>query len=141
MDRILDRLYCGSFNDVPTCHRQGVTCVISLCEAAPEPVPGVLMIHLPIPDEVFLSSSVWVVLTEALSTCLRENYVVLVHCRLGVSRAPSLCALHVAQSAPMSIGQAFDYVQSLRFVANPHQATRSSALDYYLSQARNTQDE
>ena len=136
MNQLLDRLYCGAFVDVPTCHEQGITCVLSLCEQAPEPVPGVTMLHAPITDEVHLPAPVWAELTTLLAKQLRHGHTVLVHCRLGVSRAPSLCAAYMAQAGLLSIGDALDKVRACRDVASPHVATWGSVLEWYAYESR-----
>lgn len=125
MNRLLDRLYCGAFADVqPSLNAEGITCVLSLCEQAPEAVPGVKMIHAPISDEVTLPPQTWSELLRALLAEIRDGHTVLVHCRLGVSRAPSLCAAYLAATGCIaSPNTALAYVQERRSVANPHPLT------------------
>ena len=131
MNRILDRLYCGAFDDVPACADAGITCVLSLCEAQPEPIPGVLMLHAPFPDEVDIPVHVWAELITALTRVLRYGYTVLVHCRLGVSRSPTLCAAYIARAGVFPLDDALTYVRLCRNIANPHSATWASVGAWY----------
>lgn len=133
MNFILDRLAVGATTDVPQAQEAGITAVLSLCEVAPAPILGMRMCHSPVPDEVFLSSELWSGLTTWLSRHLRKGYTVLVHCRLGVSRSPTLCAAHLIQ-AGFAPEEALARVQRCRPIAQPHEATWRSMLAWWESQ-------
>ena len=122
MDWILDRLACGALDDVSAALSPSLTAILSLCEAQPPAVPGRTMIHAPIPDEMVLPGQVWDELTGCLSGLLMQGHAVLVHCRLGVSRAPSLCAAYLIRCG-FGLDAARELVCQRRVVAQPHAET------------------
>lgn len=93
MNRILPRLYLGCFEDVQACAEHGITHILSLCEACPE--SETIVLHRPIPDEVWLPPETWGALLYELDALLINGHRVLVHCRLGVSRSPALVAAYL----------------------------------------------
>ena len=94
--------------------------VLQLHDCAP--APPVTVMHHEIPDEVFLDGSVWSGLTHLLSGLLTHGNTVLVHCRLGVSRAPALCAAYLMRCG-MAPEEALAYVTARRAVTAVHAET------------------
>lgn len=95
MDWILNRLACGTFDEAQMLVADGLfDRVLNLSERLSDTVLPCL--HLPMPDEVFLDTALWDRQIEALAMLLhRSRRAVFVHCRLGISRAPALCAAYL----------------------------------------------
>lgn len=124
MNQVLDRLWLGDFTDAETVTVGQCTCVMTLCERAPFLTSGAIRhIHAPIPDEVWLPPSMWSALVYAVTLAVqKEEAVVLVHCRLGVSRSPALLAAYLARCG-YRLETALAYLVSLRSVVAPHAET------------------
>ncbi len=123
MDQILPRLFLGDFADAQAVQVQDIQAVLTLCEARPHVAQGMDHVHAPIPDEVFLEHHVWAELLHALHVLLCDRHMrVLVHCRLGVSRAPSLVAAYLAQCG-WTLETALALLVSRRSVVAPHSET------------------
>ena len=132
MDWIFGRLACGSTEDAELITPSGMTAIMTLCEV---PMANrhrlIHYAHLPIPDEVWLPPDVWKErvgeLAHLLGVC---RLTVLVHCRLGVSRAPALCAAYLMHCG-MAPDEARDYVQARRPVVNIHPETWRGVLEWW----------
>ena len=124
MDWILGRLACGTFDEAQVLVADGPFDVaMNLSERLSETV--VSGIHVPMPDEVFLPWGLWERQVFTLSTLLRKSRrAVFVHCRLGVSRSPALCAAYLAVAGvTQSVSEALEIVQARRRVTKIHPET------------------
>ncbi len=125
MDQILPRLFLGDFADAEAVQPSQIQGILTLCEAPPVlSYYGIEHAHAPIPDEVFLQHYVWRELLHVLSSlvaCVPHGNI-LVHCRLGVSRAPSLVALYLTQCG-WTLETALALLVSRRSVVAPHSET------------------
>ncbi len=123
MDWILDRLACGSLEDVPTLDHT-ITRILTLCEQRCVPPRSTVFVdHRPLPDAVWLPPDVWRARVDTLAHLLQRcQLTVLVHCRLGVSRAPALCAAYLMQCG-MGPEEARAYVEARRPAAAIHPET------------------
>ena len=119
MDWILGRLACGSLADVDALPA-AVTVVVNLSQHVS--TAAVPVLHHEIPDEVWLDASVWSGLTHLLGGLLQRGDTALVHCRLGVSRAPALCAAYLMRCG-MAPEEALAYVTARRALAAVHAET------------------
>ena len=130
MDWILSRLACGSLADATMLGTaSGIGRVVTLCEQPCPPLPSLTYgRHEPIPDEVWLPPDLWGRRVESLRLLL-IHATVLVHCRLGVSRAPALCAAYLIRCG-MAPGEALAFVQSKRPVARIHPETWRGVLEW-----------
>ncbi len=119
MDWILGRLACGTFDEAQVLVADGpFDGVLNLSERFSETV--VPCIHAPMPDEVFLERALWETQIAILGTLLRRSRrAVLVHCRLGVSRSPALCAAYLTAS-----GMARDPSEGLAIVQAQRRVTK-----------------
>lgn len=137
MDQILDRLWLGTVEDAaaftdPTTQAIPMTAILSLNEAAPTIHSSITHIHAPIPDEVYLPMPTWHELLHTLTKLLHNRATVLVHCRLGVSRSPSLVAAYLAQCGHSRDPQAaLAYVVSRRGCVRPHEDTWRGVTDFW----------
>ena len=130
MDQILDRLYLGNFEDAEAVTLGQCTCVITLCERAPVLTSQrIAHIHAPIPDEVWLPPHTWSELVHAVTRAVRDEEAVLVHCRLGVSRSPSVVAAYLAQCG-YRLENALAYLVSQRSVVAPHADTWRGVVEW-----------
>ena len=136
MDWILGRLACGGFEDADGFKTSVSTCIVTLCEQPiVRPYDGLTeVVHRGVPDEVWLPPDVWTACVQTVTHYLSHGFIVLVHCRLGVSRAPSLCAAYLI-SCGMYPDEALAYVQNKRSVAHPHINTWAGVLDWARSKA------
>lgn len=130
MDWILSRLACGSLVDVAALeHISGIQRVLTLSEQRRPPLPSLMYgHHEAIPDEVWLPPDLWERRVESLRYLLVHG-TVLVHCRLGISRAPALCAAYLIRCG-MAAEEAHAFVQSKRPVTNIHPETWRGVLEW-----------
>ena len=124
MDKILPDLYLGSLEDGQTCAEPIEVC-FNICEHSYEPKK--YMVHAPIEDEVFHDARIWQGLVAKLYSIHHDEInhrVVLVHCRLGISRAPSLVAAYLAYCGyTRDVDHALVQVTKQRPIAYPHMET------------------
>lgn len=133
MDRILDRLWCGSYEDGR--HVAAKDTVVPIryilnISQYPYDSPIIPAVHYPIEDEVCLPGKTWEHLTHLLSDLLVARYTVLVHCRLGKSRAPALCAAYLMRCG-FAPEKALELVLEKRSEADPHPETIKSVLAWF----------
>lgn len=125
MEQILERLWLGSFEDAEIAHLSPLPkfgALVTLCEAAPQ--TPLALLHMPIPDEVFLEAHLWASRVETLAQLQESLVTTLVHCRLGVSRSPALVAAYLAHIGMMPTPErALGYVMGRRKVVNVHSDT------------------
>lgn len=131
MDQITARIWLGSLEDAQSPLAQSsMAATLNLCEHR---YPTSLAYwHLPMPDEVFLAPSVWQVRVDALTNLQLSLVTTLVHCRLGVSRSPSLVAAYLASiGAYDTPDAALDFLQRRRACVNPHPDTWRGVLHWW----------
>jgi len=117
MTQVWERLYIGSRDDAERLYMSnsfGITTVLSLCE---EGVllrhPAVNYLHVPIVDNQPLGAGQF----EAFINAVAGNIfggTVLLHCGLGVSRAPIMAASWMHCCGYKSIGAALEEIARLR---------------------------
>lgn len=128
MERILDRLWCGSLADAAVLAPGGpIRRIVHLALQDPPVADVIHTVEMPILDEVFLGDGVWETLTWTIQECLSARGEVLVHCRLGKSRAPSACAAYLIR-AGYRPDKALALVRRARPQADPHPETWRSVL-------------
>lgn len=133
VDQMLSRLYCGSFEDAAACTHTDVQAVLTLCEQRiVSSIPaGLQMEYMPLPDEVWLPPDVWRSRVQRLDHLLRVcKFSVLVHCRLGVSRAPALCVAYLATTG-WDIDDALAYITSKRACVKVHPETLRGVREWW----------
>lgn len=132
MDWILGRLACGTFDEAQMLVADGpFDGVMNLSERLSETV--VLCFHAPMPDEVFLEWALWEEQILTLSTLLRRSRrAVFIHCRLGISRSPALCAAYlVACGVVQSMSESLEIVQVRRRVTKIHPETLRGVMAWW----------
>ena len=113
MNQILHRLWVGDMEDAQRATAP-VTQIFTLREEATIPDdPTVGHMHVPIPDETALDPAVWQGMVHALSMLLGRGDTILVHCRLGKSRSPALCAAYLT-ACGYDLAEAVAWVEQAR---------------------------
>ncbi len=124
MDWILPRLACGTYDEAQMLVSDGsIGYAMNLSERPSETV--VFCLHAPMPDEVFLDADMWELQVHRLfAIFLTSRTGIFVHCRLGVSRSPALCAAYLAASGvARTLDEALAQVRATRVVTRIHQET------------------
>jgi hypothetical protein len=114
---VLDHLYLGSLEDAEELSRANpfaITTVITLCH---EPVgrraPGIHYLQFPVRDARPIRIS-WL---NAILVAIEESVArgaVLVHCEVGVSRAPTMVAAYLDRIGFLGFARALSYLEDLR---------------------------
>ena len=131
MEQILDRLWLGDATDAEALkYSRGA--VLTLNEDIPRLISSIMHVHAPIPDEVFLPPPIWIELLHTLTQLVHQYSVVLVHCRLGVSRSPALVAAYLAWCGhSQDPERALAYVKGKRRRVNVHPETWSGVIAWW----------
>ena len=122
MTRIWERLYIGGLVDAEELadeNTNDITTVISLSEI---PVQtrreDVKYVHLPIEDDVPVPVRQFYGVMDAIRKNIRWG-TVLLHCGMGVSRAPSLAAAYMAAVGYKGIDAALKEIRKVRPFIHP----------------------
>jgi protein-tyrosine phosphatase len=117
MTRIWERLYIGGLADAEELadeNTNDITTVISLSEI---PVQtrreDVNYVHLPIEDDMSVPVRQFYCIMDAIRKNIRWG-TVLLHCGVGVSRAPSLAAAYMAAVGYKNIDAAIKEIRQVR---------------------------
>lgn len=125
MDSILSCLFLGSYADArddEAIEVSGIRGTFNIAECAY--VGSVPVRHCPIADERYYPPSVWARLVDALTDWVGTAGPVLVHCRLGRSRAPSLVVVYlVAHGYHATLEGALAAVTQQRSIVTIHPET------------------
>jgi protein-tyrosine phosphatase len=117
MTRVWERLYIGGLADAeeladdnPDC----ITTVISLSEVSVRTRrEDVKYVHLPIEDDMSVPVRQFYCIMDAIRKNIRWG-TVLLHCGVGVSRAPSLAAAYMAAVGYKNIDAAIKEIRQVR---------------------------
>ena len=132
MDWILHRLACGSLDDAVALATHPPLRTINRVLTLSEQIPLLSTIHThyaPIPDETWLPRDLWQARVDTLRMLLSVETTVLVHCRLGHSRSPALCAAYLV-SCGMSCDEARALVEARHPDARIHHETWRGVVDW-----------
>jgi protein-tyrosine phosphatase len=121
MTQVWERLFLGGLNDAKRLakgnpHR--IDMVISLCETSvASKRRGVSYVHIPIADDQPVSVGDFDRIMDAIAENVRWG-IVLVHCGVGISRAPSMTAAWMATVGYKNIDAAIEEIRLVRpFIA------------------------
>ena len=122
MTRVWERLYIGGLADAeeladdnPDC----ITTVISLSEVSVRTRrEDVKYVHLPIEDDMSVPVRQFYCIMDAIRKNIRWG-TVLLHCGVGVSRAPSLAAAYMAAVGYKNIDAAIKEIRQVRPFIHP----------------------
>jgi protein-tyrosine phosphatase len=121
MTQIWERLFVGGLNDAKRLAKANpnhIDTVISLCEACiTSKRRGVNYIHIPIEDEQPVPVGKFDSIMDAIAENVRWG-TVLVHCGVGISRAPSMTAAWMHVVGYKNIDAAIEEIRLVRpFIA------------------------
>lgn len=127
MDKILDGLYLGDLEDANAAMDQMYT--VNFCEIDSQHQGP--KTHFPVPDNTRLDvrtvqNGVWMV-----ENAIYTGRTVLVHCRMGQSRAPSFVFGYLVGRCNWDADYALDYIKKCRDFVNPYIKTLNSVRTCY----------
>ena len=129
MTRIWERLYLGSLTDADRLSRSNssqIATVISVSEQCVEHKTGkVHYIHLPIEDDKPVPVHQFNAVINALAVNISQG-VVLLHCGLGISRAPTLAAAYLHRTGYKNFDAAMEEIRQVRPSVDPSKILMSS---------------
>jgi protein-tyrosine phosphatase len=122
MTQVWERLFLGSLADAEELaadNPDGITTVISLSEVAVQTRrEDVNYVHLPIEDDVPVPVRQFYGVMDAIRMNIRWG-TVLLHCGVGVSRAPSMAAAYIDSVGCKGIDAALAEIKLLRPFIQP----------------------
>jgi protein-tyrosine phosphatase len=122
MTKIWERLFIGGITDAEKLavgNPHGITTVVSLSELPVESKRnGINYLHLPIEDDEPVPVYQFDRILDAISENIRWGSVLL-HCGVGVSRAPSLAAAYMDAVGYKSIDAAVKEIRKVRPFIHP----------------------
>src|ERR1035437_8362304 len=122
MTRIWERLYIGGLADAEELadeNTNDITTVISLSELPVQTTrEDVNYVHLPIEDDMSVPVRQFYCIMDAIRKNIRWG-TVLLHCGVGLSRAPSFAAAWMAAVGYKNIDSAIEEIRQLRPVIDP----------------------
>jgi protein-tyrosine phosphatase len=122
MTQIWDRLWVGSLVDAERLAKgnpNGINTVITLCEQCPaSKQPGINYLQISIVDEEPVLVGQFDKVIDAISENIRWG-TILVHCGVGISRAPSMAAAWMHAVGYKDIDAAIEEVRMKRPIINP----------------------
>ncbi len=118
--KIWERLYVGAKDDAENLAKAnplGISTVVSLCDV---PVahrrPGINYLHIPIEDEQHVKVGQFDAVMDAIAENIRWGKV-LVHCGVGVSRAPIMVAGYMASVGYLNVDAALAEIRKVRSIS------------------------
>ncbi len=131
--QVWERLWVGGLadaEDLATDNPSGITTVISLSEVSVESKRrDISYLHLPIEDEEPVPVRQFDAIMDALTENIRWG-TVLLHCGVGVSRAPSLAAAYMDAVGCMGIDAAIKAIRKARPFIHPSSTLLNSLKEH-----------
>ena len=122
MTQIWERLFVGCLADAERLARKnpnGIAAVISLCEQCVEDkAANIRYVRLPIEDDEPVPVRQFASIIDAIAKNIRIG-TVLLHCGLGISRAPTMTAAYLHVVGYKSIEAAIEEIRHLRPSVEP----------------------
>ena len=133
MTQIWERLFLGGLTDAKLLAKwnpNNIDTVISLCETCvTSERPGVNYVHIPIEDEEPVPVRHFDRIMDAIAENIRWG-TVLVHCGVGISRAPSLTAAWMHVVGYKNIDAAIEEIRKVRPFIAPSKTLLSSVKEH-----------
>jgi protein-tyrosine phosphatase len=122
MTQVWERLFIGGLSDAEELAEGNplrITTVVSLTEIPVEAKrKGVNYVHVPIADDEPVPFRQFTTVMDAIAKSIRKGNPLL-HCGVGVSRAPSLAAAYMDAVGCMGVETAIGEIRKLRPVISP----------------------
>jgi protein-tyrosine phosphatase len=129
MTQIWERLFIGCLADAERLARKnpnGIAAVISLCEQCVEDkAANIRYVCLPIEDDEPVPVRQFNAVINALAVNISQG-VVLLHCGLGISRAPTLAAAYLHRTGYKNFDAAIEEIRQFRPNIEPSQILMTS---------------
>ncbi|MBW2476096.1 MAG: dual specificity protein phosphatase family protein [Deltaproteobacteria bacterium] len=112
----------------------GIDAILSLAATK----PGLKTPHLTVEfqDRVPLPDAAIVECMGFIKFQLEKGRRVLLHCEMGISRSPSICACYLHEHEGLPLEEAHKQVKAFHPAADPHPALVTSIKDYYAKLAK-----
>jgi protein-tyrosine phosphatase len=136
MTPVLPRnLWLGSIADSRNkvdVRKNSITAMVNLTSEEPNHVPdNVKVVWVPLLDGFDNKPEQFADAVKALKTLVDAGHNVLVHCRMGMSRSPTVVAAYLAETTEeLTFDAAVDLLKKMRPVVSPHHALRQMAKQY-----------
>jgi len=134
LDKVVDRIYVGDNLDpheLRVSNSEQIGAILNVCETF-DPALDVASLHMPFADCAPIP-------TYEFQTCMswleqqyrRSDRNIFIHCHLGISRSPTICASFMfLQKISPTIQEALATIKAARPIINPHPLTLQSAITY-----------
>ena len=133
MTRIWERLFIGGLTDDQRLAKRNpynIDTVISLCKGCVTAKrPGVNYIHIPIEDKQPVSVGHFDCIIDAIAENIRWG-TVLIHCGVGISRAPSMTAAWMHVVGYKDIDAAIEEIRQMRPFIDPSKPLMNSVKEH-----------
>lgn len=133
MTQVWERLFVGGLNDAKRLAKANpnhIDTVISLCEGCvPTKRPGVNYVHIPIEDGEPVPVGHFDRVMDAIAENIRWG-TVLVHCGVGISRAPSITAAWMHVVGYKNLDAAIEEIRAMRPFISPSTILLSSVKEH-----------
>jgi protein-tyrosine phosphatase len=133
MTQVWERLFVGGLNDAKRLAKGNpnhIDTVISLCEGCvTSKRPGVNYIQIPIVDEQPVPVGDFDRIMDAIAENIRWG-IVLVHCGVGISRAPSMTAAWMHVAGYKNLDAAIEEIRAMRPFISPSTILLSSVKEH-----------
>jgi protein-tyrosine phosphatase len=127
MSKIIENLYLGNIDDVQSVKFIRENNIKLIINAAIEVIVPIhedvnIIINLQWHDSMEQSINFCFLdyLTNVIHSFLKENKAVLVNCFAGISRSSTIVIAYMMKYYNMTFDEAFNYVQSKRWIVNPN---------------------
>ncbi len=132
MDEIRPWLFIGDYNDTQNKNQleaNGVSAVLQL--ASPVKLPGIALLHLPVPDLAPISAAHLQQGVQFLLAEKAKGNKILVACAAGVNRSASFCVAALKETEGLTLLDAYKEVHKKRWIAMPQEFAWESLCQYY----------
>ena len=120
MTKIDDHIFIGDAEDHRQAKSKGIEAILNVARDTKYPQPdGVEYLHVPLTDDENNDSKMITDAADALANFVRQGKRTLVHCRSGVSRAPSVAALYYHLYENWPLGAAIEAIKNKRGIVEP----------------------
>jgi len=137
MSKIIENLYLGNIDDVQSVKFIRENNIKLIINAAIEVIVPIhedvnIIMNLQWHDSMEQSINFCFLdyLTNVIHSFLKENKAVLVNCFAGISRSSTIVIAYMMKYYNMTFDEAFNYVQSKRWIVNPNPNFRMILKNY-----------